>query len=131
MQWYIGAFKKFAQFAGRARRKEFWMFALFNVIVAIIIGIIESVLGLATTSAANGTASFNGGPLSIIYSLAAIVPGLALGARRLHDIGKSGWLQLIALIPIVGVFILLYWFIKEGDAGQNKFGANPKTELVA
>jgi uncharacterized membrane protein YhaH (DUF805 family) len=130
MQWYIGVFKKFAQFAGRARRKEFWMFTLFNIIVGIVIGIVESALGLATTSSSNGTMSFNGGPISVIYSLAALIPSVAVAVRRMHDIGKSGWMLLLGIIPLVGL-IVIYWLAKDGDPQTNAFGPNPKMDMIS
>jgi uncharacterized membrane protein YhaH (DUF805 family) len=130
MQWYIGVLKKYIQFAGRARRKEYWMFLLFNIIISLGLFAIERVLGLASSTMADGTASFSGGPLSTIYSLATLVPGIAVAVRRLHDTGRSGWFMLLALIPLVGGFILLYFMIKEGDTNTNQFGTNPKLDAL-
>ncbi|HEY8985897.1 MAG TPA: DUF805 domain-containing protein, partial [Streptomyces sp.] len=88
MQWYLDVLKKYAVFSGRARRQEYWMFALFNIVISIVLSIIGSVLDL--------------GILSIIYSLAVLLPSLGVSVRRLHDTGKSGWWILIALIPLAG-----------------------------
>ncbi len=109
--------QKFADFNGRARRSEFWYFVLFNVIVGIVAGIIDGILG---TRMSNGTGVVGG-----LASLALLIPNLAVGARRLHDTDRSGWLQLLLLIPLVGVIILIVWWA--GDSkGDNKHGPNPK-----
>ncbi|MCR5297950.1 MAG: DUF805 domain-containing protein [Paludibacteraceae bacterium] len=104
--------QKFAKFDGRAGRKEFWYFVLVNVVVSIVLNIIDGAIFSTTV-------------LSGLYGLAVLIPGLALTARRLHDINKSGWWQLIALIPIVGLIILIIWCAKEGDKGTNNFGEEP------
>jgi uncharacterized membrane protein YhaH (DUF805 family) len=113
MEYYISVLKKYAIFEGRARRKEFWLFLLASLIVSIGIAIIDGIVG-------------GRGMLGNLYSLAILIPSLAVGARRLHDINKSGWWQLIALIPIVGWIILIVWFATDGTPGDNRFGNNPK-----
>ncbi len=120
-KFYLDVLKtKYAKFDGRAGRQEFWMFVLFNIIASVILSIIDSILG-------TGGGAF--GLLSSIYGLAVLVPSLAIACRRLHDIGKSGWMQLIALIPIVGVLVLIFaFYIKLGTPGENEYGANP-TEM--
>ena len=106
-------FSKFATFTGRARRPEFWWFSLFSFVSNIAISFVEFVaLGYW------GEYSF----ISTLYSFALLIPSLAVGARRLHDIGKSGWWQLIALIPLIGWIILIIWFAKKGDEGANAYG---------
>ena len=117
MHWYFDVLQKYAQFTGRATRQEFWMFALINVIISVLIGMIDSILGLNS-----GTI----GPLGGIYSLAVLVPSLAVGARRLHDIGRTGWMQLLALIPVVGVVILIVFWAQDTAPGDNIHGPNPK-----
>ncbi|MET0541148.1 MAG: DUF805 domain-containing protein [Variovorax sp.] len=94
---------KYVDFKGRARRSEFWWFFLFQVIVQVI-------------------ASFIGDVVSSIAGLALLLPALAVGARRLHDIGKSGWLQLIALIPLVGFLVLIYFWVQPGATEGNPHG---------
>jgi uncharacterized membrane protein YhaH (DUF805 family) len=118
MQWYTDVIKKYVEFSGRARRKEYWMFALFNVIISIIISIIDNVIG---TTYGSGT-----GVLGTIYSLAVLLPSLAVGVRRLHDTGRSGWWLLINLIPCVGWIVFLVFAIQEGNAGDNAYGPDPK-----
>lgn len=112
MNYYIDAFKNYVNFKGRARRKEYWMFVLFNFIVAIVLSIIDSLIGITI--------------LSTIYSLAVIIPSLALCFRRLHDIGKSGAWILLGLIPLVGEIILIVFFCTDSQAGENQYGPNPK-----
>ena len=113
MNWYLGCWKKFAEFSGRARRQEYWMFMLFNFLVSVAIGIVDGFLG-------------TGGSLGGLYSLAVLVPSLAVAARRLHDTDRSGWWMLIALIPFVGWIILLVFLCSDSTPGANRFGANPK-----
>jgi uncharacterized membrane protein YhaH (DUF805 family) len=97
-------FSKFADFNGRAKRPEFWWFVLFCIIGALVLEIASSYISWA-------------------FSLATLVPSLAVGARRLHDVNKSGWLQLLGLIPILGWIYLIYVCAQPGDAGDNKYGA--------
>lgn len=118
MEYYISVLRDhYADFAGRARRREFWMFALINFVISLVLGI---VLGLVHM-----------GPLSNIYSLAVLVPSLALGARRLHDTDRSGWWQLVGIIPIVGWIILIIWCATDSQPGDNKYGPNPKGAAAA
>ena len=104
MQYYIQAFKQFADFNGRTDRKGFWMFILFHIIVSLVIVGLDRVMGSGELGA---------GTLSTIYSLAVFIPGLSISVRRLHDVGKSGWLILVGFIPVIGFFWLLYLFVQE------------------
>ncbi|MEQ1599193.1 MAG: DUF805 domain-containing protein [Methylotenera sp.] len=97
-------FAKFADFNGRAKRPEFWWFALFCFVGALVLEIASSYISWA-------------------FSLATLVPSLAVGARRLHDVNKSGWMQLLWIIPILGWIYLIYVLSQPGDAGDNKYGA--------
>jgi len=119
MSWYLEVLKKYATFGGRARRKEYWMFVLFNVIFTIVALIIDSVLG--TRSEETGYGLFNG-----LYGLAVLLPSLAVLVRRLHDIGKSGWWFFIALIPLIGSIWLLVLLATDSQPGENQYGPNPK-----
>ncbi|MCG2595510.1 DUF805 domain-containing protein [Ramlibacter sp. XY19] len=97
-------FRKYADFSGRAGRPEFWWFALFQVLVLLVAGML-------------------GKFVHVIVVAALFVPAIAVGARRLHDIGKSGWFQLLYLIPLVGILLLIYWFVQPGEEGGNQFGS--------
>jgi uncharacterized membrane protein YhaH (DUF805 family) len=119
----------FVNFSGRACRSEYWWFVLFNLIVSVVIGFVEVSLGLGSGMVSSGgggvSASFAGGPLSIIWMLINLIPSIAVGVRRLHDTDRSGWWLLIALIPIVGGIILIVWFATKGTTGPNRFGEDP------
>ena len=119
MSWYLEALKKYAVFSGRSRRKEYWYFVLFNIIVAIVLAGIDALLGTF-----NFTSSI--GLLSGIYGLAVIIPSLAVTVRRLHDIDRSGWWIFINLIPLLGAIVLLVFAVSEGTPGNNRYGPNPK-----
>ncbi|MFC0676549.1 DUF805 domain-containing protein [Lysobacter korlensis] len=119
MDWYLKVLKQYFDFSGRARRKEYWMFLLFSVIVSIVLGIVDVMAGLTMLGGTMGT-------LGSIYALAIIIPSLAVGARRLHDIDRSGWWMLIGLIPVIGFIVLIVWYASEGTRGDNRFGADPK-----
>lgn len=123
MNWYFEVLKKYAVFSGRARRKEYWYFVLFNIIVSIILGIID--LGTGTYSIEDGI-----GLLSGIYALAVLIPAIAVAVRRLHDTDRSGWWLLIALIPLIGAIVLLVFMVQDSNPGQNQFGPNPKETTV-
>ncbi|PIE49069.1 MAG: hypothetical protein CSA39_04460 [Flavobacteriales bacterium] len=122
MNWYLKVLKQYADFNGRARRKEYWMFGLFNMIFAIVAMILDNILGIAIEGVGYG-------PLYGLYILAVLIPGLAVSVRRLHDIGKSGWMILIALIPLIGAIWLLVLMVTDSNSGENKYGQNPKKNL--
>lgn len=121
MNYYINALKNYVGFRGRARRKEFWMFVLFNCIFSTVASLLDNVLGLYICQGV--------GIISVIYVLGVLLPSLAIAVRRMHDIGKTGWAILIALIPIVGGIILIVWACKPGVVGDNKYGPDPKAAM--
>lgn len=123
MNWFLKCLKQYADFSGRARRKEYWMYVLFYMIIAIVLHVIDSMLGWVTPE-------FDMGVLGGLYSLCMFIPGLAVSVRRLHDIGKSGWNFLFILIPLVGAVVLLIWFCKEGERRGNAWGLDPKIDEV-
>ncbi|WP_324750006.1 DUF805 domain-containing protein [Sphingomonas sp. LY54] len=120
MEWATLPLKKYAQFEGRSRRKEYWSFFLLMLGVYIVAGMIDGILGLA------GMVLGVYGPLSLVAAVALFVPSLAVGVRRLHDTGRSGWWLLIGLIPLVGGLVLLYFMVIEGTPGPNEYGPDPK-----
>jgi uncharacterized membrane protein YhaH (DUF805 family) len=118
MHWFLDPLKKYAQFSGRARRKEFWMFWLFSWVISLVIGIVDRILG-TTNSTGNGL-------LGTIFSLAILIPSLAVAARRLHDTNRSAlWLLLIFAI-VIGWIVLIVFYAQEGNAGDNQYGPDPK-----
>jgi uncharacterized membrane protein YhaH (DUF805 family) len=123
MNWYLKVLKQYADFSGRARRKEYWMFVLFDMIFAIVAMILDNVLGIAIEGIGYG-------PLYGLYVLAMLIPGLAVAVRRLHDVGKSGWMFFIVLIPLIGAIWLLVLMVTDSQQGTNKWGQNPK-EMTA
>ena len=123
MNWYLKVLKQYADFNGRARRKEYWMFILFNMIFTIVAMVLDNVLGIAMEGIGYG-------PLYGLYLLAIIIPSITVGVRRLHDIGKSGWMMLISLIPLIGGIWLLVLFVTDGNPDENEYGANPKEMTV-
>jgi uncharacterized membrane protein YhaH (DUF805 family) len=123
MNWYLEVLKKYAVFNGRARRKEYWLFFLFNIIISIVLVIIDGVVG---TSAAPGAIGLLGG----LYSLAVLIPAIAVAVRRLHDTSRSGLWFLLVLIPFIGAIVLIVLMAQDGTPGENQFGKNPK-EVMA
>ncbi len=102
----------YAKFDGRARRSEYWWFVLFNILVSIVAGVVDQVF----------ISIIGFGFVGIIVSLGLLIPGLAVGARRLHDTDRSGWWLLLVLIPLIGAIILIIWLATEGTKGDNRFG---------
>jgi len=119
MNWYLAVLKKYAIFNGRARRKEYWMFVLFYTIFGIVAVILDNVFGTASKDTGYGI-------IYGLYSLAMILPALAVAVRRLHDTGKSGWWLFISLIPLIGSIWLLVLLVTDGQPSENKYGPNPK-----
>ncbi|MFA5513195.1 MAG: DUF805 domain-containing protein [Candidatus Kapaibacterium sp.] len=124
MNWYLKVLKQYSDFGGRARRKEYWMFVLFNVIFAIAASIIDSIIGINIFMGLYGI-------FYTLYMLAVLIPSIAVSVRRLHDIGKSGLMLLVALIPIIGWIWILILMIKEGEPRENQYGPNPKGEFTS
>jgi uncharacterized membrane protein YhaH (DUF805 family) len=120
MNYYIGVWKKFAEFSGRAGRAEYWWFFLVNLLIVTALSMLDA--GLAMAMGAD-TATFS--ILVPIYSLAVLIPALAVTVRRLHDTNHSGWWVLLSLIPLIGPLVLLIFLILPGDSGANQFGSNP------
>jgi uncharacterized membrane protein YhaH (DUF805 family) len=111
MSWYLRVLKKYAVFQGRARRKELWMFVLFSTIIGALLGAIEGALGIFPDT--------EGSVLSSIYSVAVLIPSIAVGVRRMHDTDHSGWFN---FLPGVNI----YFGCIDGTSGDNRFGPDPK-----
>jgi len=114
VEWYLGVWKKYATFDGRARRKEYWMFILFNVIATWVLSFLDAMLGLS------GDMGY--GPLYGLYALAVLLPSLAVGVRRMHDTDHSGWWIIVPFVNFV-------FAVTEGTRGSNRFGADPKASV--
>ena len=119
MEWYLKVLKNYATFSGRARRKEFWMFVLFNIIISILLTAFDALIGTYDAQTGYGT-------ISGIYSLAVVIPSIAVSVRRFHDVGKSGWMYFIILIPLVGAIWFLVLMATDGNKGSNEYGSDPK-----
>ena len=142
MEWATLPLKKYAQFDGRSRRKEYWMYVLLLIVVGIVVGIVESILGLTGMVGPYG-------PISALFMLATLVPSLAVGVRRLHDTNRSGWwllvgygpfilylclmlagmlqiAMIVALVALIGFIVLLVFMVLEGTKGPNQYGPDPK-----
>lgn len=112
MKYFLYCLKHYVDFNGRAPRAEFWYFVLFNFIIALVVSGVGYAIGFDK--------------LGSLYSLLVLLPALAVSVRRLQDIGKSGWFILVGLIPLVGVLILIYFYVQDSQPGENQYGANPK-----
>ena len=107
-------FSNYATFSGRARRAEYWWFTLFSLIVSVVLSIVDgAILGSDM------------GLMSSLWSLAVLLPSLAVGARRLHDTDRSGWWLLIMFLPLIGFIVLIVFFAQRGSQGSNRFGTDP------
>lgn len=122
MHWYFAALGKYATFAGRARRKEYWMFALINFVICVALSIVAAVtLGASGKSALVIDAALG------VYCLLILLPSLAVTVRRLHDTGRSGWWFWIQLVPIAGAIVLFVFTVLDGTPGPNSYGPSPKS----
>lgn len=142
MEWMTMPLKRYAEFSGRSRRKEYWMYVLFIILVSVVLSVVENVVGLAQTVGPYG-------PLTALFALATFVPSLAAGVRRLHDTDRSGWWLLIGIAPyllalallmtgslslftvlsvvaLIGAVALLVFLVLDGTKGPNRFGPDPK-----
>lgn len=119
MNWYLEVLNKYAVFSGRARRKEYWFFVLFNILISIMLNIVDGLTG--TLNPVTGI-----GVLGGVYMIAIMIPGIAVAVRRLHDTGRSGWWLLISLIPVIGGLVLLYFLVLDSDPETNEYGECPK-----
>jgi uncharacterized membrane protein YhaH (DUF805 family) len=110
-QAIASGFSNYVNFSGRAARSEYWYWVLFNFLAGVVTEIIDTGIGMSLTTA--------------IFSLAVLLPGIAVSVRRLHDLDRTGWWVLLALVPVVGIIVLLIWFCTKGTDGSNQYGADP------
>jgi len=134
MQWMLLPLRRYAEFSGRSRRKEFWLYLLGLFVVGLIANILDGMLGLGggmsrylVHEPGNYAAGFqsHGGWLSLLVALGAVIPTIAVAVRRLHDVDKSGWMLLLCLIPLIGSLILLFFYVQPSMPGPNRFGPEP------
>ena len=124
MNWYLEVLKKYAVFDGRARRKEYWFFQLFNFLISLALGFIDIATGLFDPE--TGLGLFSG-----IYALGVMIPGIAVSVRRLHDTGRSGWWLLINLVPLLGSIVFIYFTVLDSTPESNEYGQSPKKGIEA
>lgn len=128
MEWMLMPLRRYADFSGRSRRKEYWMFFLFIMLATIVVFALAALLGGGMDAMAEGGGMFAGTGLILfgLLWLAIIVPSIAVQVRRFHDQDKSGWFVLLNFIPYIGGLIVLVFMCLEGTRGPNKFGPDPK-----
>jgi len=125
MNWYLKCLKEYANFNGRARRKEYWMFALFHGIITLVLALIDVILMSSFPE------SYDTPILYSIYILGTLIPSLAVSVRRLQDVGKGPIMLLLVLLPVIGSIWLLILTISDSQQGTNKYGPNPKETQLA
>jgi len=119
MNWFLLPLKKYAQFEGRSRRKEYWLWVLFIWLVMIVLSTLDAAMGTTTPGTYYGM-------LSGIFALLILIPNIAVGVRRLHDTDRTGWWLLIIFVPLIGAIWLLVLMVLDGTAGPNQYGEDPK-----
>ena len=119
MHWYLEVLRKYTLFTGRSRRSEYWYFTLFNVLVIIVLGFVDAALRKVVGFGVLGT----------LYGLAVLVPSIGVAIRRLHDTDRSGWWMLLALVPLVGLLLIVF-LAEDSNAGTNRYGQNPKLVIA-
>ena len=116
MNWYLKVLKQYVDFSGRAQRMEFWMFTLIHMIILMVLMVVDMMI--------------TGGLIYGIYVLALFLPTLAVGARRLHDTGRSAWWLLLLLVPFIGIIVLIVFWVQDSQPETNTWGPNPKPGLA-
>lgn len=131
MEHLFAPLKRYAEFTGRSRRREFWTWFLFVFVMYLVLMFLDATLGLGGSYsgyAEGGSVGFNmtGGLLTILFMLAVLIPNIAVSVRRMHDIGKSGWHVVVGIIPLFGWIYVLYCYVQPGQPGSNQYGPDPK-----
>ncbi|MEM8898682.1 MAG: DUF805 domain-containing protein [Bacteroidota bacterium] len=122
MEWYLKVIRQYADFSGRARRKEYWMFRLFDLMIGVGAGVTDYLLDSKMYLGIYGT-------VYLLYRLVLFIPSLAVAVRRLHDVGKGGWFLLVVFIPVIGLIWLFILFVTEGEQKENVWGPDPKASI--
>ena len=117
-------FKKYATFSGRASRSEYWYFVLFVFLTVLVLGVIDNAIFPPTPG-------HKAQILTAIFQILILVPGLAVGARRLHDTDRSGWWQLLNIVPVIGFIVLIVWFATKGQVDVNRYGPAPLAAITS
>jgi uncharacterized membrane protein YhaH (DUF805 family) len=121
MKYYLKALKNYANFSGRARRKEYWLFTLYNIIIYVALVILGAMVGFLPGGAE--------GVFGAFYMVGVLIPALAVSVRRLHDTGRSGWWFLLNFVPF-GAIVVLVFLVQDSNPASNKFGENPKRSVA-
>ncbi len=119
MNWFMTVLRKYAVFEGRARRREYWFFVLFYILISVVLAVVDRMLGTYVEA-------YGMGALGALFCLGLLIPSIAVGVRRLHDTGRSGWWLLIGFIPLIGMIVLIVFFVLDSQPGTNAYGPNPK-----
>ena len=119
MNWFMTVLRKYAVFEGRARRREYWFFELFYILISVVLAVVDRMLGTYVEA-------YGMGALGALFCLGLLIPSIAVGVRRLHDTGRSGWWLLIGFIPLIGMIVLIVFFVLDSQPGTNAYGPNPK-----
>ena len=119
MNWFVDVLKKYATFSGRARRKEYWMYFLIYFLISLVLMFVDGILS-------GGDLQSGTGLLSGLFALGTLLPGIAVGVRRLHDTGRAGWWLLVSFIPLIGSLVLLVFLVQDSQPGDNAWGPSPK-----
>ena len=125
MEWMLMPYRRYADFEGRSCRKEYWMFTLLSVIVAMVAVTLMGMGGLMMTDVSVGPLFWLGAALIVIWGLGSIIPSIALQVRRFHDQDRSGWMVLLGFIPYVGGIVVFVFMCLSGTRGANRFGPDP------
>ena len=125
MNWYLEALTKYADFSGRARRQEYWMFTLVNLIISCAVGFAAGLVGGMMGLSQNIVMT-----IAMLYSVAVFIPSIAVWVRRLHDTGRSGWWSFIIIVPLIGAVMVLIWSLQDSEPGTNAYGRNPKASFA-
>ena len=131
MHWMLMPLRRYADFEGRSQRKEYWMFALLNVLIACVVYALMGLSFAVMNESEVMTPLISVFILYGLWGLAILIPAFAVAVRRLHDTDRSGWNILWGLVPIVGGLILLYFYVTDGTPGPNRFGPDPKGRAAA